>query len=171
MLKKGEIACYEQFLLSHTVFKRPALQTLINIRANLGMGLFLSQTSPGFYMSAVASLLKTLLEKVELLVTSNSSFTTVFSTCLKNILPFSSSLKLSSANFISLVLFGRVENLLFGEGLLELFSLFAVLLFAARHGDWCIGGCTWVYFCLTHYQTTNFRLFQTETVCRRQFQI
>ena len=74
MLKKGEIACYEQFLLSHTVFKRPALQTLINIRANLGMGLFLSQTSPGFYMSAVASLLKTLLEKVELLVTSNSSF-------------------------------------------------------------------------------------------------
>ena len=25
--------------------------------------------------------------------------------------------------------------------------------------------------CLTHYQTTNFRLFQTEWVCRRQFQI
>ena len=25
--------------------------------------------------------------------------------------------------------------------------------------------------CLTHYQTTNFRLFQTERVCRRQFQI
>ena len=24
---------------------------------------------------------------------------------------------------------------------------------------------------LTHYQTTNFRLFQTEGVCRRQFQI
>ena len=24
---------------------------------------------------------------------------------------------------------------------------------------------------LTHYQTTNFRLFQTERVCRRQFQI
>ena len=24
---------------------------------------------------------------------------------------------------------------------------------------------------LTHYQTTNFRLFQTESVCRRQFQI
>ena len=27
---------------------------------------------------------------------------------------------------------------------------------------------SWV---LTHYQTTNFRLFQTERVCRRQFQI
>ena len=24
---------------------------------------------------------------------------------------------------------------------------------------------------LTHYQTTNFRLFQTERVCRRRFQI
>ena len=24
---------------------------------------------------------------------------------------------------------------------------------------------------LTHYQTTNFRLFQTERVCRRQFEI
>ena len=24
---------------------------------------------------------------------------------------------------------------------------------------------------LTHYQTTNLRLFQTESVCRRQFQI
>ena len=27
------------------------------------------------------------------------------------------------------------------------------------------------YYVLTHYQTTNFRLFQTERVCRRQFQI
>ena len=26
-------------------------------------------------------------------------------------------------------------------------------------------------FTLTHYQTTNFRLFQTERVCRKQFQI
>ena len=28
-----------------------------------------------------------------------------------------------------------------------------------------------VYLPLTHHQTTNFRLFQTERVCRRQFQI
>ena len=27
------------------------------------------------------------------------------------------------------------------------------------------------FLILTHYQTTNFRLFQTERVCRRQFQI
>ena len=32
--------------------------------------------------------------------------------------------------------------------------------------------CTSHYcFSLTHYQTTNFRLFQTERVCRQQFQI
>ena len=31
--------------------------------------------------------------------------------------------------------------------------------------DWLIE------WCLTHYQTTNFRLFRTESVCRRQFQI
>ena len=29
----------------------------------------------------------------------------------------------------------------------------------------------WWNLGLTHYQTTNFRLFQTERVCRRQFQI
>ena len=28
-----------------------------------------------------------------------------------------------------------------------------------------------VYYGLTHYQTTNFRLFQTKKVCRRQNQI
>ena len=27
------------------------------------------------------------------------------------------------------------------------------------------------YCCLTHYQTTNFTLFKTERVCRRQFQM
>ena len=26
-------------------------------------------------------------------------------------------------------------------------------------------------FCLTHYKMTNFRLFQTERVCRQQFHI
>ena len=31
--------------------------------------------------------------------------------------------------------------------------------------------CTISVELLTHYQTTNFRLFQTERVCRRQFQI
>ena len=34
-----------------------------------------------------------------------------------------------------------------------------------------IGGVYVYVFNLTHYQTTDFRLFQTERVCRQQFQI
>ena len=56
---KGKIARYEQFLLvtsnfsfSHSVFKRLILQTYEN-QGLFGKGLSLSQTSPGFYMSAL----------------------------------------------------------------------------------------------------------------------
>ena len=48
------------------------------------------------------SLLKTLWEKEKLLVTSNFSFSQVFSTHLDNFLLFSSNLKLLSANSFSL---------------------------------------------------------------------
>ena len=48
------------------------------------------------------SLLKTLWEKEKLLVTSNLSFPTVFSTCLKSFLSNSTNLKLLSANSLSL---------------------------------------------------------------------
>ena len=48
------------------------------------------------------SLLKTLWEKEKFLVTSNFSFSTVFSTCFDNFRPFSSNLKLSSASSFSL---------------------------------------------------------------------
>ena len=48
------------------------------------------------------SLLKTLQEKEKLLVTSNFSFPTMFSTRLKNFLPISSNSKLSSANSFTL---------------------------------------------------------------------
>ena len=41
-------------------------------------------------------------EKEKLLVTSNFSFSQCFSTHLDNFMPFSSNLKLSSANFFSL---------------------------------------------------------------------
>ena len=75
--------------------------------------LTLSQTSPGFYVSAVQSLLKTLWEKEKLLLTSNFSFFhSVF-------YPFGE----LSASFIefeiavcNLCQFGRVQNLLFGKG-------------------------------------------------------
>ena len=57
-----------------------------------GNGSSFSQTGPGFYV--FASLLKTLREKEKLLVT-------VFSTCLETSLPFSTNLKLFSANSFS----------------------------------------------------------------------
>ena len=57
---------------------------------------------PGFLCVFRTSLLKTLQEKEKLFVTSNSPFPTVFSTCLENLMPFSSNVKLSSAKSFSL---------------------------------------------------------------------
>ena len=51
---------------------------------------------------APISHLKTLWEKEKLLDKSNFSFFPQFSTCLDNFFPFSSNLKLSSANYFSL---------------------------------------------------------------------
>ena len=45
----------------------------------------------------------------------------------------------------------------------DIISLFAAKLEAPKIGMWDKE--------LTHYQTTNFRLFQTKRICRRQFQI
>ena len=56
---------------------------------------------------------KTLWEKEELLITSNSSFPTVFSSHLDNFLPLSSNFKLLSANSFSL----EVYNLSSGNGI------------------------------------------------------
>ena len=57
---------------------------------------------------------------------------------------------------------------LFGE-LYAIFIKFEIVvckLFSLEESKICCLGNS-----LTHYQTTNFRLFQTERVCRRQFQI
>ena len=67
-----------------------------------GNGLILSKTSPYFLNVCSTSLLKTLRKKKILLLISNFSFPTVFSTFLEKFLPFSSSLKLSSTNSFSL---------------------------------------------------------------------
>ena len=58
---------------------------------------------PWFLRVCRKSLLKTLWEKEKLVITSNFSFPSMFSTCLRNFLPFTSNLKLSSANSFSLV--------------------------------------------------------------------
>ena len=60
--------------------------------------LTLSQKKSGFYVSPVQVFLKTLSEKEKLLVTSHFSFSKCFLPLLDNSLPFSSNLKLSSAN-------------------------------------------------------------------------
>ena len=69
---------------------------------------------PWFLYVYITSLLKILWEKEKLLVAVSFPFPTVFSTLFENLLPFSSSLKLSSANCFSLE---QSEILPFGIGL------------------------------------------------------
>ena len=61
-----------------------------------------SQTSPGFYVSAVQVFWKHSGKRKNCSLRAISSFPTVFSTHLENFLPFSSSLKLSFAESFSL---------------------------------------------------------------------
>ena len=64
--------------------------------------LTLSQTSPGFYVSSLQVFRKHCGKRRNCSLRAISPFPTVFSTCLKNFLAFSSNLKLSSANSFSL---------------------------------------------------------------------
>ena len=57
---------------------------------------------PWILLVSHTSLLKTLWKKEKLLITSNFSFSTLFSTCLEKFLPSSSNLKLSSENSFNL---------------------------------------------------------------------
>ena len=69
---------------------------------SFGKGLTLSQTNPGFYVSAVQVFRKHCGKRRNCSLRAISPFPTVFSTLLENFLPFSSNLKLSSANSFSL---------------------------------------------------------------------
>ena len=64
--------------------------------------LTLSQTSPGFYMSVVKVILKTLWEKEKLLIPSNFSFSHSVSNLLENFQPCLCIMILSSTNSFSL---------------------------------------------------------------------
>ena len=50
-----------------------------------------------------------------------------------------------------------------------------MLCFTLTSDKWCMNGSDNIFYhlyvWLTLYQTENFRIFQTERVCRRQFQI
>ena len=108
-------------------------------------------------------LLKTLWEKEKLLVMSNFSFST-YSAHNKQFLLFPHSFLL---NKIIVSPFVHIFDIL---------SLFAGVLKKPKLGISGKGSSNQVqstdlWSNLTHYQTTNFRLFQTERVCRQQFQI
>ena len=62
----------------------------------------------------------------------------------------------------------QVENTV-GKGDIACYEQF--LLFPQCFQKACFPGVSMCGNGLAHYQTTNFRLFQTERVCRRQFQI
>ena len=64
--------------------------------------LTLSQTSPGFYVSALQVFGKRCGKRRNCSLRAISPFPTAFSTLLDNFLPFSSNLKLLSANSFSL---------------------------------------------------------------------
>ena len=121
---KGEIALYERFLLFLQCFqkvsfpgaskgvivwewvKKPELSIQARILGlvafNLGDLLNPFPNKPWVLHVCTISLLKTLWEKEKLVITSNFSFSPMFSTLLDNFRLFSSSLKLSSANSFSL---------------------------------------------------------------------
>ena len=118
--------------------------------------LTLSQTSPCFYMSAVLVFLKHCGKRRNCLEESKIcrfgkgspySKQSVFFTTLKQ------------SGFVNTV--GKGKNYVKERNHHFTFTKFFVCkCFQFGHGKG-----------LTHYQTTNFRLFQTERICRQQFQI
>ena len=86
--------------------------------------LTLPQTSPGFYLFAVQVFRKHCGKRRNCSSRAISPFATVFSTRIKNFLPFSSNLKLSSANSFTLkfVLWERVNNEIFNCSKLKAFA-------------------------------------------------
>ena len=86
-----------------------------NVR-DLENTLTLSQTSPGFYVSAVQVFGKHCGKGRICLYRAISPFPKVFSTHLENFLQFSSNCILSSANSVSL---DQAKLLLFGKGLIQ----------------------------------------------------
>ena len=66
---------------------------------------------------------------------------------------------------------GKVENTCYQRGYLAEGTYIVNRPYILYQINFQILGFKQIFFPLTHYQMTNFRLFQTERVCRRQFQI
>ena len=118
IVRNGEIACNKPFLLFSQCFL-PHMVLIFHFKCTLkcrllcfnldkskilssGNGLTLSQTTRGFYVSAVQVFRKHCGKRRNCSQQAISSFPSVFSTLLENFLPFSSNSKLSSANSLSL---------------------------------------------------------------------
>ena len=89
------------FSFSNTIFSPIRGKFIIGAKYKVSSPLTLSQTSPGFYVSAVQVFWKHWKNKKLLLMTIHH-FPTVFSSHLENFMPFSSNLRLLSANSFSL---------------------------------------------------------------------
>ena len=104
VLRLGTVSCKRSIVrekMSVICLSDATLKTLAIFYLSSSNALTLSQIRPVFYVSAI-HVLKTLREKKKLLVTSNFSFSHSVSIRMDNVLPFSSNLKLSSANSFSL---------------------------------------------------------------------
>ena len=115
---------------------------------------------PWFLHVYSASLLKTLLEKEKLLVSSNISFANIVFYPLKTLCHFHLNLKLLSTNSFSL----EESNFIVWESVRRDDD--------HKHFTWLTKTDSHhvVKKTLTLSQTTNFRLFQTQSACRQQFQ-
>ena len=102
-LRKGEKAWFQLITLLSRLLTCPILNTdsIIIPLYFIAAFLTLSQTSPGFYMSAVPVFWKHCWKRRNCSWQAISHFPTVFSFHSENFLPFSSNLKLSSANSFS----------------------------------------------------------------------
>ena len=101
ILGKGIIARYKQFLLFSQYFPQLYISSVSNAEL-CGNSFTFSHTSPAFYVSAVQVFLKHCGKRRNCSLRAICPFPTVFSNPLENIMPFSSNLKLSSANSFKL---------------------------------------------------------------------
>ena len=100
---KGEIARKEQSLLFPQCFNLRHILQICKNKGLFGKGLTLSQTGPGFYVSAIHVFNENTVGKGEIACNEQFLlFPTLFSTHFRSFLPLASNLKLSSADAFSL---------------------------------------------------------------------
>ena len=131
-----------------------------NTSQNLPYNFNFFPNKPWFLCVCSTSALKTLWEKEKLLMTSNSSFSQVFSTLLENFLPFSSNFDLSSANSFCLQK-SKICHL--GKGFKQYLSTY-INVYRTFRGICCNRIIPWALFSLKSYGTTTI-----QKSCQKQY--